>query len=504
MKAVVMHAILLLFYIPAIASIKINVKNYGAKGDGKTDDTKSIQSAIGAANPLKETTIYFPKGIYYIASYTTTSNYLENYSLLLHSNLDIVGDGDETIIRIANHLFDKTDTSANAHLFYGKKIANISFSRLIIDMNGSNNLVPNKVIKNHAAIFTSYGSNYHIHDLIIKNCSGTNMLNIMSKGSGLIVENCKFINGGNYVGSPLPNNGQYDYSFIYSEWDSTIVQNNIIQQQDINISLQNYTGGIELHGSNSSATDNTIVGCWPAIYVTSGGKSPLKDVVIKSNRIINCVTGISFWTIQPMNNITISNNYIQLTQSRSDNLKLCSGIYVPNGNSKIYNREHANAAPITNLQITSNIITAYSMETLSAGMVLHSLQYSTVQNNTISGMNYAGIVLQGSKWGINSLLVNNNTFNDFTFNNDKNAVSGYVVATDTYSGSVSNAPGFEKILFTNNKFLRNRTNAAEKNKSNTKFRGAFIALPGKMTENITFKNNEFSEQSEKVHIVKTN
>ena len=71
------------------------------------------------------------------------------------------------------------------------------------------------------------------------------------------------------------------------------------------------------------------------------------------------------------------------------------------------------------------------MKTLSAGVVLHSLQYSAVQNNTISGMNYAGIVLQGSKWGINSLLVNNNACNDFILNNDKNAVSGYVVATNT-------------------------------------------------------------------------
>lgn len=51
--------------------------------------------------------IYFPAGIYYIASYTTTSNYLKNFCLLLHSNLDIMVDGDQTVIRLADHIFDK-------------------------------------------------------------------------------------------------------------------------------------------------------------------------------------------------------------------------------------------------------------------------------------------------------------------------------------------------------------------------------------------------------------
>jgi hypothetical protein len=60
--------------ISGISSIWYNVKDYGAVGDGTTDDRSAIQSAINAANAAGGGIVYFPNGIYNLgAGINTTS-----------------------------------------------------------------------------------------------------------------------------------------------------------------------------------------------------------------------------------------------------------------------------------------------------------------------------------------------------------------------------------------------------------------------------------------------
>ena len=48
----------------------LNVKDFGAKGDGVTDDTQAIQSAIDTASEAGGGIVYFPRGIYLVSGIT--------------------------------------------------------------------------------------------------------------------------------------------------------------------------------------------------------------------------------------------------------------------------------------------------------------------------------------------------------------------------------------------------------------------------------------------------
>lgn len=106
----------------------VNVKDFGAKGDGVTDDTISIQNAINYIKTLGGT-LYFPRGKYLI-----TSNLIFNG---LNKCLTVLGDSRESIL--------VWNGSSNCVIFDFTSISNdelkISFENLkCINNNNSSNL----------------------------------------------------------------------------------------------------------------------------------------------------------------------------------------------------------------------------------------------------------------------------------------------------------------------------------------------------------------------------
>ena len=498
----------LLFSFQKNYAKEVNVKKFGAKGDGKTDDTKAIQAAIDVLPPGSLNTVYFPKGVYILRSYTGTSNYLENYFIRLHSDIAIRGDGNSSVIKLANHIFDRTDSNANAHLFYGAGISNIKFSALQIDLNGRNNLVPESVIKNNCAIFIKHGNNITIRNSTIKNASGRNMIIIMGKGKNSLIEKNIFMNGGNYVGFSTLNKYQTDFSFVYCEWDSTKVINNQIIQQNLKFALNGISGGIELHGSYSCAAGNKIEGCNPGLYITSG-RHEMFNTIVEKNKFINCARGISFWLNYPMKNIIIRNNSIQLTHFRNWKSYTSNGIEVPNGNTEIFDQKHANAAAIDSLMISSNTITAPVTQTTTdrtAGIILHSLKNSTISNNTITGMSFGGVILQGSKWGSSAVSITDNKFIDFKNNYDSVSPAAYVVVFDSYVLTDKEAPGIKNVSVSGNYFIRTKTPGVSNSllsKKTGRFTGLFIVLPEPLQKEVHIGFNTFSNMKEKPEFVIT-
>ena len=74
-----------------------NVKHYGAKGDGTTNDAAAINAAITAANTAGGGTVFLPPGVYIV------NKTINAAGVLVKSNVRVVGSGrDATTIRSAN------------------------------------------------------------------------------------------------------------------------------------------------------------------------------------------------------------------------------------------------------------------------------------------------------------------------------------------------------------------------------------------------------------------
>ena len=108
-----------------------NVKDYGAVGDGTTDDTAAIQAAVDASEADKTNgggVVYFPAGTYLISATLTIDE----------ENVQFVGEGRSSIIKAAADLLPMIDVGASS----GAQTANAGnvIHNLAIDLNSTNSV----------------------------------------------------------------------------------------------------------------------------------------------------------------------------------------------------------------------------------------------------------------------------------------------------------------------------------------------------------------------------
>ncbi|GAB3466160.1 M10 family metallopeptidase C-terminal domain-containing protein [Azotobacter salinestris] len=113
--------------------MEFNVKDFGAKGDGRTDDTDAIQAAINAAYKAGGGTVYLPAGEYRVSGGDEASD----GALMIKSNVYMAGAGmGQTVIKLVDGWDQKLTgiiRSAN-----GEETHNYGISDLTIDGNQDN------------------------------------------------------------------------------------------------------------------------------------------------------------------------------------------------------------------------------------------------------------------------------------------------------------------------------------------------------------------------------
>lgn len=105
-----------------------NIKNYGAIGDGVTDETQAIQSALNAAAKAAPATVYFPAGTYIV-----------NGMIEMKNNVSWQGDSRDTSIIKAGPNFASAVQPWWQALIYSdsKSISQVEFKNLTVDGNGN-------------------------------------------------------------------------------------------------------------------------------------------------------------------------------------------------------------------------------------------------------------------------------------------------------------------------------------------------------------------------------
>ena len=250
-----------------IESDIINVKNYGAYGDGIHDDINYIQLAINS-NPLK--TIYFPNGTYLISEHIYTSaTENEKVYLKLDKNAIIKANstyqdnyilhlGEFGIVSNYNNSINKSgieggiiDTNNKAGGIYTEK-THLSTIKNIDIIN----------LGNFAGIYTSISNNAS-SDITIENINvkGLDPKNLDSVGFYIhsadnVLNNCrpsgvhigaKISTGGNYLNNV---HALYNNDNIFTDYDTSIAFQINSNNNTLNDCYSdNYGVGIQLTGS---------------------------------------------------------------------------------------------------------------------------------------------------------------------------------------------------------------------------------------------------------------
>jgi hypothetical protein len=103
-----------------IEGAPVNVKDFGAAGDGVTDDAAAIQAALDFVKNIGSGAVYFPSGTYFINSKASTVDLFAAVEIDNVQNITIMGNGYSSIIQMSNTLnlhFINIDDSESVAIF---------------------------------------------------------------------------------------------------------------------------------------------------------------------------------------------------------------------------------------------------------------------------------------------------------------------------------------------------------------------------------------------------
>jgi parallel beta-helix repeat protein len=368
----------------------VNVKDFGAVGDGVADDTVSIQAALNSGSKK----IYIPSGTYRVTA-----------SLFVPSNVEIQGDGRFTILQLA----------ANFNVLYRGVLSingtsNVKICDLSIDgqrgtySSGINNAIDVNWTTNSGG---AAGNSVTVERVYINNMGGAGIQCLASAAtpsSNVTISFCEVSNTG-------------AHGIIAQDYISDVYFcNNRIKNYALSVSDR--VGITAARNGVRVLCSNNLVECSSSAVGSSChgiSMDNTKDVTVVGNVVVNAVGyGIEIGYVE---NGAFSNNSISggirsgiafagsSSTLTSKNISV-TGNSVRNQPSGIYFGKESGLFFAENISISNNVIVGCSLN----GIDMNAVDRLSIAGNSVSGCTLSGIyVLDCKNWIVsaNSVVANN-------------------------------------------------------------------------------------------------
>lgn len=290
-------------YKRLLESPYMNVKWFGAKGDGTTEDMTFIQKALDTAFARGGGTVFFPKGTYIVSP-------SGSLRINLRNDVHLLGEGTGSVIKVKDNAGDYGMIFGSSTS--GVPLKNVRISNLRVDQNPQGNQTCNIDTSRTDSYYWQFVVGlYNYESIVIDNVTfdptcGINTItlnNINAKNA--TITNCRF----NFV--MANGDGTYDNSAIYLNGRSHTVSNCLFYAAP----GQKARGAIETHAGTSVISNNVSDGYYTGINLQSSESSgDHSDMTVTNNTISNANQGIQFGprTSHPIKNVVIANNTIHL------------------------------------------------------------------------------------------------------------------------------------------------------------------------------------------------